>query len=107
MNMRFGFVRSRSWAAALFLLALAFSTPPAPGADARPAARTDNQTTVDLGGETSPAPPPRLPPALLAESWWERIIHPVESGLTNRTRMIQFGAVMMLLALWVIWWRRT
>ena len=56
--------------------------------------------------DPSPLPPARLLGLILAESWWERVLQPIQAGLNNRARMLQFGAIMMLVALWVIWWRQ-
>jgi hypothetical protein len=44
--------------------------------------------------------------ALSAPLWWEKVYGSIESGLRNRQRMLQFGAVGMLLALAIIWWRK-
>jgi hypothetical protein len=106
MNTRCGFLRSGPWiTAALLFAALASSPRTAEGADA-PAVQAVNQTPADSGWGTSPSSASPWTRTVLAESWWERMLHPIETGLTTRTRMLQFGALMMLLALWVIWWRK-
>lgn len=45
--------------------------------------------------------------AVPALSWWEKVYNNLESALRdNQKRMVQFCLVGMLLALWVIWWRK-
>jgi hypothetical protein len=45
-----------------------------------------------------------LPP--LAEGWWEEIYGPIENALSSRETMVQFGAVGVLIGLFIIWYRR-
>jgi hypothetical protein len=50
-------------------------------------------------------------PSVLAASptWsdrWHQFYHPIERGLASRQRMLQFGAVGMTLALFIIWYRQ-
>src|SRR5262249_11351197 len=69
-----------------------------------------------LGAEASAvparaAPPPAAAPVavapLLAERWsWAKVYSAMENGLSSRRRMVQFGALAMCLALYIIWWRR-
>jgi hypothetical protein len=40
-------------------------------------------------------------------SWWTAMQEKIWTGLANRRAMLQFGAIGMILALGVIWWRRT
>jgi hypothetical protein len=54
--------------------------------------RPDGQPTV------------RLTP-LLAD-WLDIILNPIVSFVNTRQRMIQVGALIMLLALTIIWWRK-
>ena len=44
--------------------------------------------------------------AIVASSWWEKLWASLESALSTRAGMVQFGAIIMLLALVIIWWRR-
>ena len=44
-----------------------------------------------------------LPP--LAD-WWEEIYGPIENALSRRETMVQFGAVGVLIGLFIIWYRR-
>jgi hypothetical protein len=46
------------------------------------------------------------PAPLLAGSWWEKYYNAFESSLASRQGMLRFGAVGMLLALFVIWYRK-
>jgi hypothetical protein len=46
-----------------------------------------------------------LPP--LADGWWEEIYGPIENALSSRETMVQFGAVGVLIGLFIIWYRRT
>jgi hypothetical protein len=43
---------------------------------------------------------------VLASDWWQKLYDPLEKFLSTRAGMIQFGTVIMILALVVIWWRR-
>ena len=43
---------------------------------------------------------------LAASGWWTQIYPAVEKFLSSRAGMIQFGAIMALLALVIIWWRK-
>jgi hypothetical protein len=43
---------------------------------------------------------------LLAGGWWEKYYNAFESSLASRQGMLRFGAVGMLLALFVIWYRK-
>jgi hypothetical protein len=45
-----------------------------------------------------------LPP--LAESWWDEIYGPIETTLSRREAMVQFGAVGVIIGLFIIWYRR-
>jgi hypothetical protein len=42
----------------------------------------------------------------LAAGWWQETYGRLESFLNTRQRMLQFGAVAMGLALFIIWYRR-
>ena len=37
---------------------------------------------------------------------WRKLYSPLEGVLGNRTRMIQFAMLAMMLALYIIWWRK-
>jgi hypothetical protein len=43
---------------------------------------------------------------VLAAAWWENMYAAFEKALSSRAGMIQFGAIIMTLALVIIWWRR-
>jgi hypothetical protein len=46
---------------------------------------------------------------LVAATWsdrWHQFYHPVERALASRQRMLQFGAVGMMIALFIIWYRQ-
>jgi hypothetical protein len=53
-----------------------------------------------------PTASPSLHVPVLADSWWHTIYRPFESGLASRARMLQLGVLVMLAALWIIWWRK-
>lgn len=38
--------------------------------------------------------------------WMDKAYGTMESALSNRTRVLQIGMIAMLLALWIIWWRK-
>jgi hypothetical protein len=69
-----------------------------------------------LAGSASPYPPAvvsggtvwtmRATIPLAASAWWSQIYPTVEKLLSSRAGMLQFGAIMALLALVVIWWRK-
>jgi len=44
---------------------------------------------------------------LTAGNWLTNMMNKLESWLSNRTHMIQFCAIGMVVALFVIWWRKT
>ncbi len=43
---------------------------------------------------------------LLAGSWWESWYHAFESSVSSRQGMLRFGLVGMILALFIIWYRK-
>ena len=43
---------------------------------------------------------------LLAGSWWESFYHAFESSVSSRPGMLRFGLVGMVLALFIIWYRK-
>jgi hypothetical protein len=44
--------------------------------------------------------------APLAEGWWDEVYGPIENALSRRETMVQFGAVGVLIGLFIIWYRR-
>jgi hypothetical protein len=42
----------------------------------------------------------------LADGWWSEIYGPIETALSRRESMVQFGAVGVLIGLFIIWYRR-
>jgi hypothetical protein len=53
-----------------------------------------------------PSVTPAQTAPLLAGWWWEKYYNAFESSLASRQGMLRFGAVGMLLALFVIWYRK-
>jgi len=48
-----------------------------------------------------------VPPfAAWYDSLWSKIWTRIEQSLNSRTGVIQWGLLGMLLALWIIWWRK-
>jgi hypothetical protein len=63
------------------------------------------------GAEAHAAPAAPVPVAtatpVFAEGWkWSKIYAPIESGLSSRARMVQLGSLGMVIALFIIWWRK-
>lgn len=83
--------RHAAWPACLWLfLALAFPcVAPAPAWAAAP-----------------PSAPAVCTASLPVAAWYDKIWHKIETSLNNRTGAIQFGLIGMLIALWIIWWRK-
>lgn len=50
-------------------------------------------------------PVPLVSPPLFA-SWVDKFFAPFEGALNTQKRMIQFATVGLILALWIIWWRK-
>ena len=54
---------------------------------------------------------PQVRPAfggiLMGKTWLGDLMSKFETWLTNRSHMIQFGAIAMIIALFIIWWRKT
>jgi hypothetical protein len=44
---------------------------------------------------------------LFMANWVTQLLNKFESWLSNRTHMIQFCAIGMVVALFIIWWRKT
>jgi hypothetical protein len=65
---------------------------------------TSSQGTCPRCCQASLAPAQTAP--LLAGWWWEKYYNAFESSLASRQGMLRFGAVGMLLALFVIWYRK-
>jgi hypothetical protein len=103
---------SRRWTGALFSLALLLGMcgqvvaapgdptfrSPFPGihaAQARPFPNASLGTRVNAS----------LPVA--ASNWLNTLMTKLESWLNNRTHMIQFCAIAMVIGLLIIWWRKT
>jgi len=42
----------------------------------------------------------------LASSWWQKAYGQLSAALGSQQRMIQFSAVIVALALFIIWWRK-
>jgi hypothetical protein len=38
--------------------------------------------------------------------WFDSLTTYLEGSLNNRARIVQFALVAMMLALWIIWWRK-
>jgi hypothetical protein len=89
----------RSHGLILVLLACLSFTPGTAGAGPVSAGGPAEQigSAQRLGGATT---------VVAASTWWEKLYAQLESFLSNRAGMIQFGAIMAMLALVIIWWRR-
>jgi len=68
-----------------------------------------NQTNqIAIGPSIGSAAELAVPSAcLIADSWWRRTTESVWTGLASRQAMMRFGAIIMLVALAAIWWRKT
>lgn len=42
----------------------------------------------------------------LLAGWMDKAYGTIESALSSQTRVLQIGMIAMLLALWIIWWRK-
>jgi hypothetical protein len=80
----------------LVLSVPAFSVAPA-------AAHTASITTPIAPAVTRCSSPPL---AAWYDNLWDKIWAKIYSSLNTRTGVIQWGLLGMLLALWIIWWRR-
>jgi hypothetical protein len=38
--------------------------------------------------------------------WWSKVYHPIESAMGSQRGMLQVATIGMVLALFIIWWRR-
>jgi hypothetical protein len=54
---------------------------------------------------SSTAVAPQVAMAAMSD-WWHEIYGPIEKALGSRQGMLQFGAVGMVLALFIIWYRK-
>jgi hypothetical protein len=88
--------RHRAWPVCLWLF-LVLMLPCAAAGNARAAA-----PAASVSCQTSRAVALRLPLA----AWYDKVWNKIESSLNNRTGAIQFGLIGMLIALWIIWWRK-
>jgi hypothetical protein len=79
----------------LLLSAPALSIAPASAQAAPPITASTAVTTI-----SSP------PLAAWYDNLWDKMWTKIYSSLNNRTGMIQWGLLGMLLALWIIWWRK-
>ncbi len=86
--------------AALLMIA---GTSPAPARAAEPVCPVSHPVAAAGLARPSHQAPARVTPLLA--SWLDLILDPLVSALTGRHRMIQFGALVMILALAIIWWR--
>lgn len=39
-------------------------------------------------------------------AWYDKVLAPFEGALNTKKRMVQFATVGMIIALWIIWWRK-
>jgi hypothetical protein len=79
----------------LVLVAPCFSVAPA-------AARATATATSFAPAVARPSPPL----AAWYDNLWDKIWTKIYGSLNNRTGVIQWGLIGMLLALWIIWWRK-
>ena len=64
---------------------------------------------VGAAGAATPGGPAPGMPALTAsflDSLWTRVYGPLSNALGSQDRLIQFAAVGMVAALFLIWWRK-
>jgi hypothetical protein len=59
-----------------------------------------------LGAGTAALSPAPACQPLVAMEWWDKVYHAFETSVNSRQGMLQFGAVGMLVALYIIWYRR-
>jgi hypothetical protein len=62
--------------------------------------------TAQTVGRTVAVPSTIRVPLPLAEGWWDEFYGSVETALSRRETMVQFGAVGVLIGLFIIWYRR-
>ncbi len=67
-----------------------------------PAAAAVTVTDSSAPVNTAVAPSP----GLLLAGYLDRFFQYFEGLLNNRRNMLQFGLVMMVLGLWIIWWKK-
>jgi hypothetical protein len=79
-------------------------TSPAPARAAGPVCPVPHPTAAAGPERPDHQVPARVTPLLA--SWLDLVLDPIISALTGRQRMIQFGALVMILALAIIWWRK-
>ena len=97
--------RIAAWPVGTIVTALAFAfwfgvaAPQSAAAAAAPPAADVAATAVTQ--------PPQLVHAPLFAGFIDRFLGFFEGNLGNQRRMLQFGLVMMLLGLWIIWWRKS
>lgn len=91
--------RAAALLTAALLILVGVSSAPARAAD--PVPRSVAAAGPTQAGRQTPA---QVTPLLA--SWLDVVLDPIVSALTGRQRMIQFGALVMILALAVIWWRK-
>jgi hypothetical protein len=44
---------------------------------------------------------------VVAAAWYNTMYNKLQSWLSNQKHMIQFGCIGMVVALFIIWWRKT
>jgi hypothetical protein len=68
------------------------------------------QAAIQAGPRTQPREVVTYVPAatvvFAADAWYVKAFDRLVQGLNNRKSMIQFGLIVMLIGLWIIWWRR-
>jgi hypothetical protein len=98
-----GVVSSRhgAWLACLWLFLVLMGTCVTPGT-----LRAAAAPVAPVSRHASPAAVSALPLAAWYDGWMTKLWNRIESQLNNRTGAIQFGLIGMLIALWIIWWRK-
>jgi hypothetical protein len=88
------------WACLVLLAGLGFSQPVSA---ALPLA--DCSFSLLEAGSVSVSPAAYRP--VVAAAWYNTMYNSLQSWLSNQKHMIQFGCIGMVVALFIIWWRKT
>jgi hypothetical protein len=92
------------WACLVLLAGLGFSQPvSAASSAALPLA--DCSFFLLEAGSVSVSPAAYRP--VVAAAWYNTMYNSLQSWLSNQKHMIQFGCIGMVVALFIIWWRKT
>jgi hypothetical protein len=92
------------WVCLVLLAGLGFSQPVAA---APPAVLPLAECSYSLheAGSVSPSTAAFRP--VIGAAWYDTMYNKMQSWLSNQRHMIQFGCIGMIVALFIIWWRKT